>query len=118
MNGLAEVLEQNGQGQGFPTGKGFKFSPAVLLGKAFRTQQFTMLTTPLLIIRESQMKFFTLVSPTGASIYIGHSVVTTSSGLLLPPGFGVSFGVMENVSVFAISAAGGEILHLLDMGLY
>ena len=117
MNELDEMLERNGQGQGFPGGKGFKFSPAVLLGKAFRTQQFAVSLVPQLVIRESQMKFFTLITD-DADVYIGHAEVTTSSGLILPAGFAVSFGVMENVSVFVVGAVGTETLHLLDMGLY
>lgn len=96
----------------------YRLTPSVVLGKSIVTQQFTIGTTPTLIIEPTVAKFYALaVIDPAAAVLIGGKNVTISSGFpIVPATSPFSFALTENAELWAVSS-GSIVIFVLDYGL-
>ena len=94
-----------------------EYTPEIMIGKGFRTEQFTISSTPSLIVRSTKRRIYSiLIEDTATIVFIGNVGVSISSGFALPTNTIITIGLTENVQLYAVSSS-STILYLLDMGL-
>jgi len=91
---------------------------SIALSTSFRTQQIVLSDTERkMIIRPFRPQVYMLINadPTNA-FFIGDKNVTATSGFPILAQNPMTFGVAENVEIWAIANTGSMIAYLLDLG--
>lgn len=91
---------------------------SIALSQSFRTQQIALSTSaPTRIINPFRPQVYMLINadPTNA-FFIGNKDVTPTSGFPILAQNPMTFGVAENVEIWAIGNTANMVAYLLDLG--
>ena len=91
---------------------------SIALSQSFRTQQIALsMSQPTKIINPFRPQVYMLINadPTNA-FFIGNKDVTPTSGFPILAQNPMTFGVAENVEIWAIGNTANMVAYLLDLG--
>jgi hypothetical protein len=85
------------------------------LNTNFQTNQATVAATATLIIAARRGRDTVVIENHGTTpVYLGHSGVTTTTGLLLPGVVGASVAIETTEAIYGIVASGTQVVSAIE----